>query len=154
VFEPDTLSFERPEWERLRATHLAEIRQAFQALESSQNVLLFCHDPTALPFLWEEPAVRAKLPQIEHTIIGHLHSNLVLWKSRLLAGMPQITCLGHTAKRLSTALRRGKHWKPFRVRLCPSLAGIELLKDGGYLVAELDLDGRRPVQFTRGRLPR
>jgi hypothetical protein len=154
VFEPDTLSIERPEWERLRAIHLAEIREAFQALESSQSVLLFCHDPTALPFLWEEPAVRAKLPQIEQTIIGHLHSNLVLWKSRLLAGMPQITCLGHTAKRLSTALRRGKHWKPFRVRLCPSLAGIELLKDGGYLMAELDLDGRGPVQFNRFRLPR
>lgn len=154
VFEPDTLPDERPEWERLRAAHLTEIRDAFSALESDQRVVLFCHDPTALPFLWEEPAVRARLPQIEQTIIGHLHSNLVLWKSRWLAGMPRITFLGHTARRLSTALRRGRYWKPFHVRLCPSLAGIELLKDGGYLTAELDPQGGRPIIFYRHRLPR
>ena len=55
---------------------------------------------------------------------------------------------GPHGKRLSTALRRGKHWKPFQVRLCPSLAGIELLKDGGFLTAELDLKGRRPRNFN------
>jgi hypothetical protein len=154
VFEPDTLPQERQEWQRLRAAHLSEVCNAFTSLKPQQRVLLFCHDPTALPFLWEEPAVRAKLLQIEQTIIGHLHSNLVLWKSRWLAGMPRITFLGHTAKRLSTALRRGRHWKPFRVRLCPSLAGIELLKDGGYLTAELVPDGCEPVRFQRHRLPR
>ncbi len=154
VFEPDTLPEERPEWERLRVAHLKEIREAFRALKSDRRILLFCHDPTALPFLCEEAEVRARLPQLEQTIIGHLHSDLILWKSRWLAGMPRITFLGHTAKRLSSALRRGEHWKPFRVRLCPSLAGIELLKDGGYLSAELDPDGRQPIRFHRHRLPR
>jgi hypothetical protein len=154
VFEPDTLPEERREWEQLRSAHLAEIRSAFDALEPDQRVLLFCHDPTALPFLGEEPAVEARLPQIEQTIIGHLHSNLILWKSRWLAGMPRLSFLGHTAKRLSTALRRASHWKPFHVRLCPSLAGIELLKDGGYLTAVLDPEGHQPVQFHRHRLPR
>ena len=154
VFEADTLPQERPEWERLRAEHLSEIRDAFTALKSDQRVLLFCHDPTALPFLWEEEAVRAKLAQIEQTVIGHLHSGLVLRKSRWLAGMPRVTFLGHTATRLSTALRRARHWKPFHVRLCPSLAGIELLKDGGYLTAELDLEAQRPAQFQRHHLPR
>ena len=85
-FEADMLPEERPEWERLRAEHLADIRRAFDALRPGQRVLLFCHDPTALPFLWREESVRAKLPQIEQTTIGHLHSNLVLWESRLLAG--------------------------------------------------------------------
>lgn len=154
VFEPDALPEERPQWDRLRAAHLAEIRKAFSALAPDQRVLLFCHDPTALPFLLEEPAVQARLWQIDQTIIGHLHSDLILWKSRWLAGMPRITFLGHTAKRLSTALRHGKYWKSFRVRLCPSLAGIELLKDGGYLTAELDPNGERPVRFQRHRLPR
>ncbi|HTL18152.1 MAG TPA: metallophosphoesterase [Patescibacteria group bacterium] len=154
VFEADTLEEERAEWQRLRAEHLSEIRQAFASIGSGQKVLLFCHDPTALPFLAEEPAVQSKLDQIEQTIIGHLHSNLILWKSKRLAGMPRIRFLGHTAKRLSAALRRAKRWKPFRVRLCPSLAGIELLKDGGYLTVELDLDGRQPAQFQRHRLPR
>ncbi len=154
VFEPDTLAQERAGWERLREAHLAAIREAFNSLATNQRVLLFCHDPTALPFLAEEPAVQARLSQIEQTIIGHLHSNLVLWKSRWLAGMPRITFLGHTAKRLSTALRRGKSWTPFRVRLCPSLAGIELLKDGGYLTADLDPRGEQPLRFRRHWLPR
>jgi hypothetical protein len=147
VFQPDTLPAEWPEWERLRAEHLAEIRRAFDALQPSQRVLLFCHDPTALPFLWREESVRAKLPQIEQTTIGHLHSNLILWKSRLLAGMPPIRFLGHTVQRLSTALSQARYWRPFHVRLCPALAGIELLKDGGYCTLELDPDARHPARF-------
>ncbi len=154
VFEADTVPAERPEWERLRAEHLGEIRQAFAALKPEQRVLLFCHDPTALPFLWREDAVRARLPQLEQTVIGQLHSNLVWWKSRLLAGMPRITFLGHTAKRLSAALSEARRWRPFHVRLCPALAGIELLKDGGYLTAELDLEARRPARFEFHPLPR
>jgi len=71
-----------------------------------------------------------------------------------LAGLPTIKFLGHTALRLSSALGQARQWKPFRVRLCPSLAGIELLKDGGYLSAEIDLDAGRPAMFKRHRLPR
>ena len=154
VFAADALAAERPEWERLRADHLAEIRRAFAALHPRQRVVLFCHDPTALPFLWREEAVRARLPQIELTIIGHLHSNLVLWKSRLLAGMPSIGFLGHTGRRLSTALNQARYWRPFHVRLCPALAGIELLKDGGYCTVELDPDACQPARFRLHRLPR
>jgi hypothetical protein len=154
VYEPDTLPEERREWERLRAEHLTRVRATFDSLQPDQRVLLFCHDPTALPFLWEEPSVRAKITQVENTVIGHLHSDLVFWKSRLLAGMPRITFLGHTAKRLSSALRRGRLWRPFHVRLCPSIAGVELLKDGGYLSVDLDLDAARPAQFCRHHLPR
>ena len=104
VFEPDTLPEERNEWERLRKDHMAEIRKSFEALDSAERVVLFCHDPTALPFLAEEPAIQARIGQIEQTIIGHLHSNLFLWKSRLLAGMPRIDFLGHTAKRRELGL--------------------------------------------------
>ena len=154
VFEPDTLPQERDEWSAIRREHLARISEAFNNLGPDQRVLLFCHDPSALPFLWEEEAVRVKASQIEQTVIGHLHSNLILWKSRWLAGMPRITWLGHTATRLSSALGRARLWTPFRVRLCPSLAGIELLKDGGYLTVELGLAGERPAVFHRHRLPR
>jgi hypothetical protein len=154
IFEPDTLPAERADWARERELHLSEIRAAFSGLSADQRVLLFCHDPTALPFLWAEPVVRERVGQIEQTIIGHLHSSLILWKSRRLAGMPQIKFLGHTAKRLSAALREGRHWRPFNVRLCPSLAGIELLKDGGYLTATLDPEAAGPVRFQRHRLPR
>ena len=154
VFTPDTLPAERPEWERLREQHLVEIRNAFAALNSRQRVLLFCHDPTALPFLWRDEIVRARLPQIEQTIIGHLHSNLILWKSRLLAGMPRITFMGHTPKRLTSALRDARHWRHFKVRLCPALGGIELTRGGGYLTAQLHLDGNDPARFEFHRVPR
>src|SRR5262249_17832385 len=141
-------------WKSLRQIHFNEVRSAFAALRPEQRVLLFCHDPTALPFLWEDETIRAKVPQIEQTIIGHLHSNLILWKSCILAGMPRITFLGHTAKRLSTALREARLWRHFRVRLCPALAGIELLKDGGFLSVELDPDLNHNVRFTFHPLPR
>ena len=154
VFEADTLPSERAEWHDLRRQHLAEVRGAFAALKPPQRVLLFCHDPTALPFLWQDETVRAKVPQIERTIIGHLHSPLIFWKSRLLAGMPPIHFLGHTVKRLSTALSQGRYWRHFQVTLCPSLAGIELLKDGGYCTVELDLEGQRDAQFQFHQLAR
>jgi hypothetical protein len=154
VCAADMLPAERPEWEALRVEHLGEIRRAFAALRPSQRVLLFCHDPTALPFLWREETIRARLTQIEQTVIGHLHSNLVMWKSRLLAGMPPIRFLGHTVQRLSTALSHARLWRPFHVRLCPALAGIELLKDGGYLTAQLDPEAREPAHFRFHRLHR
>jgi hypothetical protein len=154
IFEPDILPEERSRWEALRAEHLALVRDAFADLAPAQRVLLFCHDPTALPFLLREPPVQAKVSQVDQTIIGHLHSNFILWKGRLLSGIPRITFLGHTAKRLSSALREARHWRAFNVRLCPSLAGIELLKDGGFLTARLDPEARQPVRFQLHRLPR
>jgi len=153
AFEADARSSERAQWQELRTAHLDQVRQAFDSLKPTQRIVLFCHDPTALPFLWKEESVRSRLPQLEQTIIGHLHSNLILWKSRLLAGIPRITFLGHTAKKLSSALREARHWRFFRVRLCPALAGIELLKDGGYLTAELETDARQSAKFQLHRLP-
>ncbi len=154
VFLPDTLAEERERWETARREHLEEIRDAFQRIAASERILLFCHDPTALPFLYQEEIVRKNIGQIESTIIGHLHSGLILWKSRLLAGMPVIHFLGTSARRLSSALREARRWKPFRVRLCPSLAGIELLKDGGFMSVELDEDAREPALFKMTRIPR
>jgi len=154
VYAPDTLADEMAEWERLRGEHLAAIGQAFSKVKPGQRILLFCHDPTALPFLWREPAVFDKLAQIEQTVIGHLHTNLVLWKSRMLAGMPPIRFLGHAARRMSTALQEARHWKPFHVRLCPALAGVELLKDGGFCTLTLHADAAKPLDFKTHRIPR
>jgi hypothetical protein len=147
VYQSEAIADERQEWNDLRETHLDEITVAFAELRPYQRVILFCHDPTALPFLWCEPQIRAKLPQLERTVIGHLHSELILRKSRILAGMPSIPFLGHTTQRLSLSLRDARRWKAFNVLLCPSLAGIELLKDGGYYTAELDLSARQPARF-------
>lgn len=152
VFQSEALPGELADWEKLRRTHLELIRDAFAGLSPDQRAILFCHDPTALPFLWEDPAIRARLSQIETTVIGHLHSSLFLWNSRLLSGMPAISFLGNSIRRMSTALRRAKLWRPFNVRLCPALAGIELLKDGGYLHLTLDPAAQRPVEVYHCRL--
>ena len=154
VYRRDTLPDERAGWEKLRASHLAEIRQAFADLKPEQRVLLFCHDPTALPFLWDDELIRSRLPQVEQTIIGHLHTKLVFWNSRRLAGMPSVSFLGNGIHRMTTALHHARQWRPFNVRLCPSLAGIELLKDGGYYSAKIDWEARQPAQFQFHRLAR
>jgi len=150
----DALAAEWPEWLRLREIHLKEICAAFESLRPEQRVILFCHDPTALPFLGREESVRRRLPQIEQTIIGHLHTRLILWKSRLLSGLPRIHFLGKAGERFSSALHEAHLWKPFRVRLCPALSGCQLLNDGGYYIVELDPAAKQPAQFTFHPLPR
>jgi hypothetical protein len=138
IYEPEVLPEEWPAWQALREEHLKEIRQAFDTLEPGRRILLFCHDPTALPFLWREEAIRRRAAQIDLTMIGHLHSNLIFWKSGILAGMPAIKFMGNSIRRMSRALNRATDWRPFKPVLCPALAGIEMLKDGGYYELELD----------------
>ena len=147
VYEPEALPDERKDWQTLRKAHLSEIRRAFATLKPEQRVLLFCHDPTALPFLWQEGTVRSRLPQVEQTILGHLHSNLLFRKSQWLAGMPTIRFLGNSIRRMSHALSQARCWRQFKARLCPSIAGIELLKDGGYCELRIDECASQPAQF-------
>lgn len=148
LFKMDLAAGDGEAWERLRERHLGQIRGAFASLKPEERVILFCHDPSALPYLWREESVRGRLSQLEQTIIGHLHTNLVLRVGRVLAGFPTISFLGKGVRRISAALGEAKLWKPFHVRLCPAPTGIELLKDGGWLSAELDADTAR-FEFHR-----
>lgn len=154
AYAADIGAEEREVWAQLAAVHFAEVRAAFAQLQPEQRVILFCHDPTALPFLARDPVIHSRLGQIERTVIGHLHSNLYLRLSRLLAGMPTLRGLGHSARKMSRALGQAREWKPFRVLLCPSLAGIELLKDGGYWILDLEPAPRPVAQFQFRPLPR
>src|ERR1035438_6545511 len=106
--QPEVLPEEWQEWLRLRETDLAETRAAFAALQPERRVLLFCQYPTALPFLWREESVRRRLPQVEQTVLGHLHTRLILWKSRLLSGMPPVRFLGRNVSRFTSALQEAK----------------------------------------------
>lgn len=146
VYLPETLPEERAEWETLRKAHLQEISHAFATLGAEERLLLFCHDPTALPFLAREPAVASRLTQVALTVVGHLHSPLYLKAGRLLSGMPAIRFLGTAIRRMSTALREAREWRAFNVQLCPALMGIELLKDGGYLVVRIDPQDTAPLE--------
>jgi hypothetical protein len=141
VYESESLPEERAGWWRLREQHLDCVRAAFAGLHPGQHVVLFCHDPSALPFLGRDPVIRARLGQLAVTVIGHLHTELILRTSRLLAGMPEIRFLGNAVRRMSTALREARTWRDFKVRLCPSPAGCELLKDGGFRSLTLPASG-------------
>ena len=152
VYEPETTANERSAWHDIRTIHLENIGAFFRSLKPDEKAILFCHDPTALPFLLQLPDVQSRTAQIEQTFIGHLHSELILWKSRLLAGMPEIRFLGNAVRRMSAALRKARCWSEFKVRLCPSLAGIQLLKDGGYYRLHIDPEGRIPIRYERCRL--
>jgi len=147
VFAPELLPEERAGWEALREAHLRELERMVSSLPAGQRIILFSHDPTALPFLAQEGFIQRRLGQIEQTVIGHLHSETMLWKTRWLSGFPPIPFLGNTVRRYSTALARAKAWKPFRVRLCPALTGVEWRQDGGWLELELDPDGRAPLTW-------
>ena len=147
VYEPEALPEERDVWKTLRRDHLGQIREALARMEPEQRLLLFCHDPTALPFLWRDEIMRSRLPQIEQTVIGHLHSNLLFRNSRWLAGMPTIRFLGNSIRRMSRALNEARCWRQFSVRLCPAIAGIELLKDGGYCELLIDENASQPARF-------
>lgn len=152
VYEVEAVPEERAEWRRLHEDHLATIETAFDEVTVGQRVILFCHDPSALPFLWEREGIRRKVGQIERTIIGHLHTNLVFGLSRFLRGMPEIHFLGHTPRRLSRALGKARHWAPFKPLLCPSPAGSQLLKDGGYWTVAIDESGNCPPEFSFHRM--
>jgi hypothetical protein len=147
LYKPDAPAADAPGWEQLSQIHLEQIRAAFAGLKPGERVILFCHDPSALPFLWREATVREKIFQLEQTVIGHLHTNLVLRIGQRLAGFPTISFLGRSARKISSALGQAKLWEPFHVRLCPALTGIQLLKDGGWLSAELDADAATPARF-------
>lgn len=154
VFAHDALPSEWPEWNRIRKLQETALERQLGEVQSSDRWILFCHDPTALPFLAKNPAVTSRLDQLECTIIGHLHSELIYWKGRLLSGMPPITFLGNSVRRMSRALRMSTLWPRFRVRLCPSPAGLELRKDGGYLHLDLHPEFDHPLRIHRRRLER
>ncbi len=154
VLEAEALREERPLWQAQRERLLELFRESLIRLKPGQRVLLFCHDPTALPFLVEDPVIGRFTGRIEATIIGHLHSPLVFWKARMLAGLPPVPWFGTTVLRMTKALRRARLWKPLKPRLCPALAGVELLKDGGWLTIDLDLTANEALKITRHRLPR
>lgn len=153
VFGPELSPEERAGWEALRAEQMAEIRAAFASLRPGQRVVLFVHDPSALPFLWRDEPVRSRLGQVDHTVIGHLHTRAVLRTARMLAGVPRVGFLGNTVRRYTAALREARCWRDFKVMLCPSPTGVELLKDGGYLRIGLDPDRDAPACVEDVRLP-
>lgn len=152
VLEGEAPSGELALWRQAASEHASDVTEALGGLGDGDRWVLFCHDPTALPFLAELPAVARALERLDVTVIGHLHSPAILGTATRLAGMPSIHFLGTSIMRMSRALRRARAWARFRVELCPSPTGLELLKDGGFLELEWASHGHGPVTIHRHRI--
>ena len=147
VFIRETLADEKEHWKGIARDHVNEIEKVFNSLTAKDRVILFCHDPTALPFLAQIPAVQTRSVQIERTIIGHLHSPLILRQSQILSGIPKIGFCGPTVLRNTSALSQAKSWGGFNILLCPSLPGLQLTKHGGFYEMSLDPRGESCATF-------
>ncbi len=124
---------ERNIWHQLREEHLDHICRAFRELPANCRVLLFCHDPAALESLGQEEAVRNRFSQIAQTVVGHLHSRLVIGGIRTLAHL------------------RNSVWRDFKVRVCPALACRSWPFTGLYY--RVLLEGcKQPLRFELKRL--
>ena len=132
VFKPEILDDELHLWEKARLDHLDWLKSTFENIQPQQKIVIFCHDPSALGFMHMIPEVRAKLDQIAVTWVGHMHTSLVENAAHLFSGIPEIGFLGTSIRRYTIALQKGKVWKDFKMRLCPSPAGSEIYRDGGF----------------------
>ena len=145
----EILAEEKEQWQQLRKKYMKEIETHMCMVPSNEKIIFFCHDPTALPYLKESPIINHLLERkrITLTIVGHMHTDIILKVSRILSGMPAIHFLGNSISRMSSALHQAKVWKEFNMVLCPSLAGCQWAKDGGWL--ELNLEENGTFSLTR-----
>lgn len=143
VYAPEFPEPERDEWDRAEANHRQWMRETFTSVQPDERIILFCHDPSALGFMAQIPEIREKMPQIATTWVGHMHSSLVERAGVLLSGIPPIHSMGTSIRRFSVALQKAKVWPQFRMKLCPSPSGSELLRDGGFYEMILHADPAR-----------
>jgi hypothetical protein len=146
LFLPEARPEEIPEWEELRRRHVGQIREAFASLPAEARVLLFVHDPSALGTLEELPEVRARLSQIERTIVGHLHAPALMPLARLLARLPAPNPRYPVARIIAHGTRSALRWPAFRPVVCPSTFGAGGHVPGGVLFIETNADGRLVVR--------
>lgn len=160
LFLPEALAEEVPEWRRRRQAHLDLVQQAFEQLPRHGQVLLFCHDPSALDALARLPIVQRRLPQIALTVIGHLHSPTLLWLARRAARLGgRLNPRYPVARIIAQGLSGVRSWEWFHPVVCPSTFGTGHHVAGGLLLVERDRAGnlvarRRRIHRRHYRLHR
>jgi len=150
LFLPEALPEESGRWRALQAAHHAEVTAAFAGLADDARVILFCHDPSALGALHEIPAVRRRLPQVEATVIGHLHTPRLLRVTRWLRHLPALKPRYPVARIVAHGARAARDWPAFRPVVCPAAFGAGQHLSGGLLLLEAEADG--PLRIRRQRI--
>jgi hypothetical protein len=151
LFQPEALPEEWEEWQRLRQEHARQIEDAFQGLSDDARVVLFCHDPSALSEVASLPAVAARAPQILRTIVGHVHTPVLLQMNRLLRHAPLIKTRYPIARIISQGAKGSRTWKMFHPLVCPSTFGVGNHISGGVLFLTGD-ETHQPLAAERRRI--
>lgn len=149
LFLPEALAEEIPQWKRLREAHITEVSQAFHGLAPRSRVILFCHDPSALTALSQIPVIRRRLPQVELTVIGHLHSPTLLWMARYASRLSRWRPRYPVARIVAHGLEGARSWNLFNPVVCPSTFGAGHHVSGGLLLIEKDRQGQLVVRRRR-----
>jgi hypothetical protein len=150
LFLPEALEEEIPAWREHRERHMNEVIQAFEKLEPTARVLLFCHDPSALSVVAELPEVKARIGRIERTVLGHLHAPALLKLAQLLPHVPRWNPKYPVARIVAKGLRGVKSWAAFNPIVCPSTFGAGHHLTGGILF--LEASGNGPLITKRHRV--
>lgn len=141
-FLPEALKEEIPEWEKRRDAHESQVTAAFEGLPKEARVILFCHDPSALGLLANNPAIKARQKQIELTVLGHLHEPRLLTLVQRLPKLPEWNPKYPVARIISKGIRNAKTWSMFNPIVCPSPFGTGNHLSGGLLFIEDHGTGR------------
>lgn len=149
LFLPEALAEEIPEWRRRRAQHVERVTHAFHALPARARVVLFCHDPSALAVLAGYPVIQRRLPQIELTVIGHLHSPTLLRLARYADRISRWKPRYPVARIVARGLEGVRHWHQFHPVVCPSTFGTGHHIAGGLLLIRLNRQGRIEARRVR-----
>jgi predicted phosphodiesterase len=153
MFESESVPGERKWWRAQHTSHLQEIEGLVEEIPAGDPWILFCHDPSALPVLRSLRAVSFRMPSLQATIIGHLHTPMILRLGQALAGFPHINWAGNSLRRYTYALQQARCWRKFHLHLCPSPPGVQFLKDGGFLTIDIDPSRKGGFHVRRHRLP-
>jgi hypothetical protein len=149
LFLPEALAEEIPEWKRRRDEHIESVSRAFHGLPARARVILFCHDPSALTALAQLPVVQRRLPQIELTVIGHLHSPTLLKLARYAARFSNLKPRYPVARIVAHGLAGARSWNAFHPVVCPSTFGTGHHVAGGILLIQRGAHGRLEARRVR-----
>jgi hypothetical protein len=128
------------------------LAEHFAAMQPQDRIIIFCHDPSALGVLAALPDVHDRVDQVECTVVGHLHTPLLLGVTRMMRHLPVLKTDYPIARIVSHGAQNAKDWKRFNPVVCPSTYGVGTHISGGVLFIEATNGGILRVQRKRIRI--
>lgn len=150
LYLPEALPEEIDAWTAHREAHVQQIVERLRVIDEGSRIILFSHDPSAMGLLSTLPEIRARWPQIACTVVGHLHTPMLMGLTRMMRHVPVLKTNYPIARIVTHGARGAQDWKRFNPVVCPSTYGVGHHISGGILF--LEADGRGELQVTRKRI--